>query len=96
LETKLVGMKPLSFKRYRFHPDVIWQAVWLYFRFTLSLRDVEDLMAERRVDVTYETICCWVGKFGPAIAANIGKRRGRAGCVWHLDEIVVKIHSKRI
>ena len=89
-------MKPLCFKRHRFHPDVIRQAVWLYFRFTLSLRDVEDLMAERGIDVTYETVRCWVDKFGPAIAANIRKRRGRADCVWHLDEMVVKISGKRM
>jgi len=89
-------MQPISFKRHRFHPDVIRQAVWLYFRFTLSLRDVEDLMAERGIDVTYETVRCWVDKFGPAIAANIRKRRGKADCVWHLDEVVVKIGGKRM
>lgn len=91
-----MDMKPLSFKRHRFHPDVIRQAVWLYFRFTLSLRDVEDLMAERGIDVTYETIRCWIDKFGPAIASNIRKRRGRADCVWHLDEMVVRINGKRM
>jgi len=89
-------MKPLSFKRHRFPADAIRQAVWLYFRFTLSLRDVEDLMSERGIDVTYETIRCWVDKFGPAIAANIRKRRGRADCVWHLDEMVVKIGGKKM
>ena len=89
-------MQPLCFKRHRFHPDIIRQAVWLYFRFTLSLRDVEDLMAERGIDVTYETIRCWVDKFGPAIAANIRKRRHRADCVWHLDEMVVRISGKRM
>ena len=88
-------MKPLSFKRQRFHPDVIRQAVCLYFRFTQSLRDVEDLVTERGVDVTYETICCWVDKFGPTIAANIRKRRGRADYVWHLDEIIVRINDQR-
>jgi len=89
-------MQLISFKRHRFHPDVIRHAVWLYFRFTLSLRDVEDLLAERGIDVTYETIRCWADKFGPAIAANIRKRRGRADCVWHLDEMVVKIGGKRM
>jgi len=63
--------------------------VWLYFKFTLSLRDVEALTAEGGVDVTYESIRCWVDKFGPAIAANIRKRSGQADCVWHLDEMVV-------
>ena len=92
----LVNKKPLWFKRHRFHRDVIRQAVWLYFRFTLSLRDVEDLMAERGIDISYETVRCWVDKFGPAIAANIRKRRGRADCFWHLDEMVVKISGKRM
>ena len=92
----MADMKPLCFKRHRFHPDVIRQAVWLYFRFTLSLRDVKDLMAERGIDVTYETIRCWVDKFGPAIAANIRKRSGRADCVWHLDEMVVRINGQRM
>ena len=82
--------------RHRFHPDVIRQAVCLYFRFTQSLRDVEDLMAERGVDVTYETVRCWVDKFGPAIAPNIRKRRGKADCIWHLDEMVVRINDQRM
>lgn len=68
-------MRPISFKRHRFPPDVIRQAVWLYFRFTLSLRDVEELLAARGVDVTYETIRCWTTKFGTAIAANIRRAR---------------------
>ena len=90
------GMNPISFKRHRFHPDIIRQAVWLYFRFTMSLRDVEDLLAERGIDVTYETVRCWSNKFGPAIAANIRKTRRRADCVWNLDEMVVKIGGKRM
>ncbi len=57
-------MRPISFKRHRFPPDVIRQAVWLYFRLTLSLREVEELLAARGVDVTYETIRCWAMKFG--------------------------------
>src|SRR5690606_30347975 len=89
-------MKPISFKRHRFPPDVIRHAVWLYFRFTMSLRDVEDLLAERGIDVTYETVRCWANKFGPAIAANIRRRRGRPDCVWHLDEMVVRIGGKRM
>lgn len=89
-------MKPISFKRHRFPPDVIRLAVWLYYRFTMSLRDVEDLLAERGIDVSYETIRCWANKFGPAIAANIRRSRGRADCVWHLDEMVVRIGDKRM
>ena len=63
-------MKPISFKRHRFKPDVIRLAVWLYFRFTASLRDVEDMLAERGHVVSYETVRCWVNKFGPAFAAT--------------------------
>ena len=58
-------MKAISFKRHRFPADVIRQSVWLYFRFSLSFRDVEELMAARGVNVTYETIRCWTIKFGP-------------------------------
>ncbi len=58
-------MKPLSFKRHRFPAEVIRHAVWLYFRFSLSLRDVEELLAARGIDVSYETIRCWTVKFGP-------------------------------
>ena len=60
-------MKPISFKRHRFHPDIIRQAVWLYFGFTMSLRDVEDLIAKRGIDVTCKSVRCWVDKFGPVL-----------------------------
>jgi transposase-like protein len=89
-------MQQISFRRHRFSPDVIRYAVWLYYRFTMSLRDVEDLLAERGIDVSYETVRCWANKFGPAIAANIRKARGRADSVWHLDEMVVRINGKRM
>ncbi|MBL0116815.1 MAG: IS6 family transposase [Sphingomonadales bacterium] len=89
-------MKPISFKRHRFPPDMIRLAVWLYVRFTMSLRDVEDLLAERGIDVSYETIRCWANKFGPAIAANIRRSCGRADRVWHLDEMVVRMGGKRM
>ncbi len=89
-------MREISFKRHRFPPDVIRYSVWLYFRFTMSLRDVEALLAERGIDVSYETVRCWANKFGPAIAASIRKVRGRADSVWHLDEMVVRINGKRL
>lgn len=89
-------MKPLSFKRHKFPPDTIRLAVWLYFRFTTSLRDVEEMLAERGIDTTYETVRCWANKFGPAIAANIRRLRSRADCVWHLDEMIVRINGKRM
>ncbi|WP_126174652.1 IS6 family transposase [Altericroceibacterium xinjiangense] len=89
-------MQPISFKRHRFPPDAIRLAVWLCYRFTTSLRDVEEMLAERGIGTTYETVRCWANKFGPAIAANIRKRRGRADNVWHLDEMVVRIRGKRM
>lgn len=89
-------MKPLSFKRHRFPPDTIRLAVWLYFRFTTSLRDVEEMLAERGIDTTYETVRCWANKFGPALAANIRRRRSRPDSIWHLDEMIVRINGKRM
>ena len=64
-------MVRLSFKRHRFPPDVIRHAVWLYFRFTLSFRDVEELLAQRGISVSYEAVRCWTIKFGPQIAAKL-------------------------
>jgi putative transposase len=79
-------MKPNSYKRQRFPADVIRQAVWLYFRFTLSFRGVEELLAQGGIDVRYETIRCWTLKFGRLYAHN--QRRSRPGPTgsWHLDE----------
>ncbi len=77
-------MRPLSFKRHRFPPDVIRYAVWLYFRFTLSFRDVEELLVQRGIEVSYETIRCWTIKFGPLIAANLRRRRSPPTGRWHL------------
>jgi putative transposase len=69
-------MRLISFKRRRFPPDVIRHAVWLYFRFTLSIRDVEELLAQRGVEVSREAVRCWVNKFGPLTAANLRRRCG--------------------
>jgi len=68
-------MRALSFKRHRFPAEVIRYAVWLYFRFTLSFRDVEELLAPRGIEFSYETIRCWTVKFGPRIARNLKRRR---------------------
>src|SRR5271166_2914388 len=68
-------MNKISYTGYRFPPEIIHQAIWLYLRFTLSLRDVEDLLAERGVAVSYETVRRWVNHFGPMIAADLRKRR---------------------
>lgn len=89
-------MKPLPFKRHRFPAAVIRYAVWLYFRFSLSLRDVEELLAQRGIDVSYETIRCWTIKFGPLIARRLRKRRPAPSPRWHLDEMVCWIGGKRM
>ena len=89
-------MKKLSFKGYRFPPDIIRNAVWLYFRFSLSLRDVEELLAQRGVDVSYETVRCWTIKFGPLIARRLRKLRPGPSPRWHLDEMVWSIGGKRM
>ena len=89
-------MSKLSFKRHRFPPDIICYGVWLYFRFTLSFRDVEELLAQRGIDASYETIRCWTIKFGPQIARNLKRRRHSPTGRWHLDEMVVNIRGKRM
>jgi transposase-like protein len=89
-------MQPISYARHRFPPEIIRQAVWLYLRFTLSFRDVEELLAERGLDVTYETVRRWVLKFGPVFARNLRRRRPRPSDQWHMDEMVVSIHGRRM
>ena len=86
----------ISFKRHRFSPDVIRYSVWLYFRFTLSIRDVEELLAERSIEVSRETIRCWAAKFGPKMAASLKRRRLPPTGRWHLDEMVVRVGGKRM
>ena len=68
-----------SYRGYRFPPEIISHAVWLYHRFSLSFRDAEDLLAQRGVTVTYETIRQWCLTFGPAYARTLRRRRGRVG-----------------
>jgi putative transposase len=68
-------MARISFKRHRFPPEIIRHAVWLYFRFTLSFRDVEEMLAQRGISASYETVRCWTIKFGPQIAAKLKRRR---------------------
>jgi len=80
-------------KGYRFPRTVIGYAVWAYHRFALSLRDVEDLLAERGVVVSHETIRMWVAKFGTQLAAKIRRDRPRPADKWHLDEVVLKING---
>ena len=84
-----------SYHGYRFPPDIISYAVWLYYRFCLSFRDAEDLLAQRGVTVTYETIRQWCQRFGPVYARQLRRRRGRMGDTWHLDEVFVTIQGRQ-
>ena len=81
--------------RHRFPPAIISHAVWLYYRFSLSFREVQDLLAERGVNVTYETIRQWSIKFGAQYARRLKRRQGRLGDTWHLDEVYVTINGQR-
>ena len=89
-------MNKVSYSGYRFPPEIIQQAIWLYLRFTLSLHDVEDLLAERGVAVSYETVRRWVNHFGPMIAAVLRKRRLKPHTTWHLDEVYLKIDGRMV
>ena len=89
-------MTKIGYAGYRFPPVIIQQAVWLYARFTLSFRDVEDLLAERGIMVSYETVRRWVKHFGPMIAADLRRRRPKPHSTWHLDEVFVKIDGRLV
>ncbi len=84
-----------SYRGYRFPPEIISHAVWLYYRFCLSFRDVEDLLAERGIIVSYEAIRLWCKRFGPAYARTLKRRQGRLGDTWHLDELFLTIQGRR-
>jgi putative transposase len=92
----MCAMTPISYARHRFPPDVIRHAVWLYLRFTLSYRDVEDLLAERGLIVSNESVRRWLLKFGLAIAKNLRKSRPQCYTRWHLDEMVVSLSGKQM
>lgn len=89
-------MKEISYRRHRFPPEIIQHGVWLYFRFPLSYRDVEDLLAERGIDVSYKTVRRWALKFGLAYARKLRRLRPRPDCRWHPDEVFVSINGKRM
>ena len=84
-----------SYHGYRFPAEIIAHAVWIYFRFSLSFRDVEDLLAQRNITVTYETIRQWCLTFGLGYARTLRRRRGRLGDTWHLDELFVAINGRK-
>jgi putative transposase len=87
--------KTPSYQRHRFPSEIISHAVWLYHRFCLSFREVEELLAKRSISVTYETIRQWCQKFGPDYARKLKKRQGRLGDTWHIDEVFVTIQGQR-
>src|SRR5580704_13774887 len=87
-------MPKISYSGYRFPPEIIHQAIWLYLRFTLSFRDVEDLLVERGIAISYETIRRWVNHFGPIIAAELRKRRPRPHSI--RDEVYLKIGGRMV
>ena len=80
---------------YRYPHEVISHAVWLYHRFCLSFRDVEDLLAERGITVSYETIRQWCLRFGPEYARRLKRRQARLGDTWHLDELFINVGGRR-
>ncbi len=84
-----------NYQGYRFPPEIISHAVWLYHRFCLSFRDAEDLLAQRGITVTYETIRHWCQTFGPDYARRLRRQRGRMGDTWYLDELFVTIQGQR-
>jgi len=87
--------RPPTYRGYRFPPEIISHAVWLYYRFGLSFRDVEDLLAERGITVTYQAIRQWCRTFGLDYARRLRHRRRRQGGTWHLDELFVKIQGRQ-
>jgi putative transposase len=87
-------MSTIRYRGYRFPSEIIQHAVWLYLRFTLSFRDIEDLLAERGILVSHETVRRWVLHFGSRYARQLRKQRWRPGRTWHLDEVFVSVRGR--
>jgi putative transposase len=87
--------KPVSYKCHRFPSQIIAHAVWLYFRFPLSLRLVEEMLLERGILVSYETVRRWALKFGPAYARRLRRKTPSRRDIWHLDEVVITITGQK-
>lgn len=83
------------YKRHRFPPEIIQHVVWLYHRFNLSIRDIEDLMAERGIKISYESIRLWCIKFGPKYARRLRRRHQGYGDTFFIDEVFVKIQGRQ-
>ena len=86
---------PISYKRHRFPPQIIAHTVWLYFRFPLSLRLVEELLLERGIVVSYETVRVWAQKFGPDYARRLKRKKPSRLDIWHHDEVVITINGEK-
>ena len=95
MEAGLVGAEVPSYKGFRYPAEIISHGVWLYHRFPLSFREVEEMMLERGIVVSYETIRQWCAKFGQTYANALRRRRPRPGDTWHLDEVFITINGKR-
>ncbi|MEU8653652.1 IS6 family transposase [Streptomyces sp. NPDC048737] len=89
-----MGSAPPSYKGHRYPVEVIAHCVWLYFRFPLGFREVEELMLERGVMVTHETIRRWCATFGQSYASGLRRRQPRPGDKWHLDEVFVRVNGE--
>lgn len=89
-------MELICYARFQFPPTVIQHAIWLYLRFNLGLRDVEELLAEHGHDISYETIRLWIARFGTAYAKSLRVRRPRSDAHWHLDQMFVSIGGRQI
>ena len=91
-------MAPLCYRRHRFPPEIIQPAIWVYLRFTLNYRDVEELLAERGLDISYETVQRWVFEIRPddcATAAPVSASAPRPSDRWHLDESAPRTHDQQ-
>ena len=91
----VVNLRPVTYKRHRFPPQIIAHTVWLYFRFLLSLRLVEEMLLERGIVVSYETIRRWAIKFGADYARRLKRKAPTWHDIWHLDQIVISIHGEK-
>ena len=90
-----MNSKSPSYRGYRFPPEIISHAVWLYHRFCVSFRDVEHLLAQSGITVSYEAVRLWCIKFGPEYARRLKRRQSRSGDTWYLDEVFVTIQGRR-
>jgi putative transposase len=88
-----VGTEAPSYAGFRFPVEIISHCVWLYYRFPLSFREVEEMMLERGIVVSHETVRQWCARFGQSYANTLRRRRARAGDKWHLDEVFIKIRG---